>query len=465
MNLIYSADTAGLIKGTGKVRSEIVGVGQLVEQTKSKLGGLMAGVGAALGIGSMGAWVKQSMDAINSTRRMATELGTSTEAMSRLESVAKLSGISTEELSGGITKMERGLTEVAQTGGGKAAHVLEQFGLSAQELARQDPADTFKQLLGVLGQIQNPMERMKAAMDVFGRGSRPLLELVAKGKEGIEEMEASADKLGVSFSDIDAAKVQEASVAMSEIWETVAGVGRSIAIELAPWIHEAADKFIQWAKTGSGAANIVGQAMGWVTESVGYLADGLQLAQIGWEGFKLGALKALEGTIWGIKKLAEGIDWLYKKIGMEGTNYASMGAIDFLDTWKDTLHNMSDNKLSEIGALTGKKWAHETVAAFVNEVKIGSESRAMGAVRQAEKFRMPGTDDIEATGKASASKAMELGSSSAANTILHTFYGTAQKDTKVIAKNTGTMVDVLQKIAVQIAMDEGKSPLEVWDSF
>ena len=67
LNLIYSADTNALVRGTAKARSEVKGIGEVVESTKSHIGGLLAGVGAALGINSLKDWVLGSMEAINST--------------------------------------------------------------------------------------------------------------------------------------------------------------------------------------------------------------------------------------------------------------------------------------------------------------------------------------------------------------------------------------------------------------
>ena len=140
------------------------------------------------------------------------------------------------------------MTQVAQTGSGPAAHVLARFGLDAQELAKQDPSQTFIRLMGALEKVQNPMERMKDTMDLFGRGGGGLVNMAAQGSERLKELMADAEKTGVAFSNIDAAKVREANVAMNEIWESVAGVGNSLAIELAPWIHEVAGRFGDWAK-------------------------------------------------------------------------------------------------------------------------------------------------------------------------------------------------------------------------
>jgi hypothetical protein len=463
MNLIYSADTTGLTKGTGKARSEVKAVAGVVEEARSKMGGVLAGLGAALGVGSLGVWVKSSMDAINSTRVMAERLGTSSDALSRLSYAAKIADVDQETLNGSLQKMEKNLAEVALTGGGKAADALARFGLSAADLSAQDPAATFVQLVGALGQIENPVERMKAATDLFGKSAQGILNLAVQGADGLEQMMQEADDLGITISDLDAAKVDEADDAMTRIWETVAGVGRTLAVELSPWITEVATQFIDWAKSGVDAGSYVSQALDWVASGIGFIMDGVQFLQMGWYGLK-GVVEAIfSGWLYMIDLAIKGVNTLSHYL--TGTDIITT---NFAKEMADQLSKDAKGDFAKVGELWGKDWAHTTVRTLVDEVQIGAGSRAVRAVDQAVKFRGGRTDDEierQTKEKLSFGKAMELGSSDAANTILRTATGGGGKDIKAVADNTRRTADNTAELIATISAWTGMSDSEIVADF
>jgi len=462
LNLLYSADTTGLAAGTKAARAHVMSADEVAKESaenwkKFRLAVIGAGIGAAASLEEM---TRSGFAAINATRQMAARVGTSVDELSRLQSAAKLAGVDSETLGTAFFRMERSLSEVAETGAGKAAPLLERLGLDAKALTSQDPAETFKEMVGALGGIANPMERMKAAMDLFGRGSQPILQLVMKGREGIEQMEESADRLGVSFNDIDAAKVQEAAVSLQEIWEAVEGVGRSLAIELAPWIHEVAERFVDWAKSGVNAGSMVTQAVDWVGNAMSYLADVVQVAQTAFYGFRAVFLEGLSFIVSGIDKVINAFGYLYEKV-----TGSKLELTNFFKDWSDQLEGSAVKDLDRAGQIWGKEWGHATVRAFADEVKLGAESRAVHAAEQAAKFRMPG-EEIETRGKASTSvKAAELGSSEAANTILRTAFGGGRKDMAAVADHTKRTADGIAQLIDKVAAFTGMSELEVMEGF
>jgi hypothetical protein len=461
--LLCTADTSGLQKGAAKARTEVLSVAATVEQARSKMGGLLAGLGAALGVGSLTAWVKGSMDAINSTRVLGERLGTSSEALSRLGYAAKIADVDSETLAGSLSKMQRNLAEVAMTGEGKAGTVLEKFGLDAAELANQDPVATFHQLLGVLEQIPNPAERAKTAMDMFGKQSQGILNLALQGSEGLAQMEAEADRLGITFTDLDAAKVDEADDAMTKIWETVAATGRTLAVELAPWITEVATRFMGWVKDATQGSSYIAQGLDWITTGVGYAADGVQLLTVAWYGVK-GALEAvLSGWLYMIDKAIKGVTALLNLlpgVHIEATN--------FVGDMAKYMDGAAQADFAKAKMTWSKDWAHNAVRDLVDDVKTGANGRAVEAVKTAKKFRGTGGDDeIEMSGKKSAAiKAMTMGSAEAANTILATKFGAGQgKDLPAVAGNTKRTADGIEQMLGELSRLSGLDQAEIIDNF
>ena len=86
-------------------------------------------------------------------------------------------------------------------------------------------------------------------MDVFGKSGQGLLPLLSSGAAGLGAMQAEAAALGLSFSRLDAAKVEEANDAISRVKAVFVGLARSAVISLAPSLQSAAEGFKSFAVT------------------------------------------------------------------------------------------------------------------------------------------------------------------------------------------------------------------------
>src|SRR6516165_9904154 len=266
--------------------------------------GAVAGLAAAGGLALLG---KAGMERFEENRKLAMKLGESTEAVSKLGYAARMSGVDSEALSGNLTKMQVRLGQVALTGEGKAAKALQNFGLSADQLARGGAVEAFHTIAGMLDQIPNPAEKAAIAVDLFGKSGVEMLGFLGKGTDEIKALEQEASDLGIAMSDIDSEKVHDAHEAVKKLWEAFGALGNRIIVELSPFISELAEGLTQMAKNGVGGADLVSQGIGWMIEGFGTLADIVQASGAAWQAFKSAALMA-------VSKVLEGIGWLADKI-------------------------------------------------------------------------------------------------------------------------------------------------------
>ncbi len=84
----------------------------------------------------------------------------------------------------------------------------------------------------VLCSIHNPTERATAAIELFGKSGQSLLPLLMQGSEGIAAAQREAEKLGLSFSRIDAHQVEQANEAIVRLKAVFTGIGNQLAIQL-----------------------------------------------------------------------------------------------------------------------------------------------------------------------------------------------------------------------------------------
>jgi len=316
LNVRLIADIGGFAAGmtsaikpltgfVGSIASAATGVGALV----TAITGLAAGGASLAGLAEL---THKSMESIDVVAKLSDRLGISTEALTGLQHGASLAGIGAEELTGGLEKMLKSLGEAASAGG-PAADALERMGLSAKDLANESPDAAFKQIADGIANIQNPVERATAAVEIFGKSGQSLLPLLMSGAEGIAQAQQEADKLGLSFSRVDAHQVEEANDAITRLKSIFTGIGNQLAIQLAPIIEAVASKLVEWASAGDGIKGLLGGAIKFIAFTVAAVGDTLMsVADWAWGTFQkraeeacISALQALKGVFNWLAQLEE----------------------------------------------------------------------------------------------------------------------------------------------------------------
>lgn len=284
----------------------LAGFASSVAGTATKILGLASAGAALVAGGSLAYMTKQSMDAIDTNAKLADRLGLTTEGLVGLQYAGDLAGVSGEQMTGALEKMLKSLGGAADDSE-LASNAFTKLGLNAEALANTPADEAFSTIAQKISEIQNPAERATAAMGIFGKSGQALLPLMMSGAEGIKAAQEEAAKLGLTYSRVDAAKVEQANDAITRMTKIFEGVTNQLAIGLAPYIDAAASKFTELATTGGGIGPKVGGAVEWVAKAIATAADYLQLLPMGFYGFRAGALQAIAGVLGGIDSLGSGL--------------------------------------------------------------------------------------------------------------------------------------------------------------
>lgn len=388
----FSSGMQKAIKPLKEFGSQVMSLGGMVNPMVTAFAGLAGAAG-------VGALIKGQMDAIDSTAKLSDRLGISTEALTGLEHAAGLSGVSTETLTGGLEKMLNTLNDAA-TNGGAAAATFSRMGLDATKLANQSPDEAFKAIADGLVGIQNPAARASAAMDIFGKAGQSLLPLMLSGSEGIKQAQEEAAKLGLTFSRVNAAKVEMANDAMSKMGDVTTGIGRTLAIQLAPYITAAADAFVSLATSGDGMGAKVVLVFKTVLSAVATFADYFSILQAGFY-----ALRGVQQACWSVSlvalgKVIEGVEWLSNKLFGTKTNFGQLVTVMGEDIATDmkTSFEQSGQALSDFADGKNARAVEQFFTNLENNAERAAQKIANGAPK-------PGTFvppvDVEALKKVS----------------------------------------------------------------
>jgi len=261
-----SSVTRGLKRLETASRGVVASVGRLARGFAA-----LAGVGSIAGVTYL---VKQQMSAADAVGKLSDRLEISTEALSAWGHAAELTGTSVEALHKGLETFTRRIGE-AQMGLGEARHGLEAIGVTADELVAQGPEQAFVTVAEAISGIEDASKRAQVAYTFFGRQGVGLMNLLMQGADGIEAMRKEAEKLGITFSRLDAAQIEAANDAITRAKAAMGGLARQVAIDVAPYIEAFADQFAEATAEGQNFGDTIITTMEAVACAVDTVRQGI----------------------------------------------------------------------------------------------------------------------------------------------------------------------------------------------
>jgi len=230
-------NTAAFEAGTNRARRSMNVMTSEINASAARLKNLAtAAAGVFVGVRVLG-FAKAQMQAIDKTAKLSDALGVGTEQLVGFERSAQLAGVSSETMNRSLQYLAKNLG-TAVTSGGSAAATIQRLGLNAKDLATAGIGESFLTIADAISLLPTPAERATAAMELFGRGGADLLPMLAEGRAGLELVAAAVLKTGEAFSRVDAAKVEAAYDAITNMSGALAGLLTNVLIDICPMIVE-----------------------------------------------------------------------------------------------------------------------------------------------------------------------------------------------------------------------------------
>jgi hypothetical protein len=266
-----------------------------------------AAVGAAVGLGAI---VHSTTESDAELVRWSARLGVTVSELSKLEAAA-MGFAEGEDVREGLQTLRENLSELTNEGTGPALESLRDLGLAADDLAGKGAAEQLAILGDAINHVGNE-KGIKAALELLGGEGGKLLPFLRQGSEGMAELAAEAEALGLVVSDgaaagsaelarelgqvLAMAKALAADVArglMPEIRKVVAAAkdwarenGAIVKARLREWISEMIPKAVAFAET---LGSIVSAGASLV-ESLGGMESALMIAAAGFAALQVAAL-------------------------------------------------------------------------------------------------------------------------------------------------------------------------------
>ncbi len=195
------------VQDTGKQANDAAGKFE-------KLGGILKGVGAAMGtafvvVGAAAVGAAKSLTDMtvgaskyaDNILTMSSVTGMSTDRLQAYSYAAELVDTSLETLTGSMARNVRSMSS-AQSGTGKMAEAYKVLGISVTDANGnlRDAETVYWEAIDALGNVSNETERDALAMQLFGKSAQELNPLIAQGSAGIAQLTDEAKRMGAVLS-------------------------------------------------------------------------------------------------------------------------------------------------------------------------------------------------------------------------------------------------------------------------
>lgn len=202
--------------------------------TFGKALGAAGGAWAATG-GAVIAFTRAVAEQIGKFDDLAKRTGIARTALMELDFAAGQSGLTIENVTTSVQFLQRGMDD-AQFGIGQAARGFERLGISTTDASGKMKSSqaVMYEVADALQGIEDPAQKTKIAMDLFGRSGAQMVQMMEGGSEGMRRMAQDAHFLGVALSDQAVANADAFGDEMHRVGSAIKGASYAIAGEWMP---------------------------------------------------------------------------------------------------------------------------------------------------------------------------------------------------------------------------------------
>lgn len=241
-----------------KVLSTIAIGRALIDSAKALAGALSSAASAAKAL------FDDSRNAIDAIGKLSSQTGVAVETIQSYERAAGLSGVSIEEMTKALQKMQVNLGKIDEEA---KTDPFRDLGLSAERLRESGAQESFEAIADAIAGLATDAEKAAAANEIFGRSGVVLLPLLNQGAEALARQREEAEQLGI-LSEAEVRSVEAMNDAFSDVGTAIQSIINQVTADLAPVIKEIADEVLKMLK-GIGTENIAAT----ITEALFTFAD------------------------------------------------------------------------------------------------------------------------------------------------------------------------------------------------
>lgn len=206
---------------------------------------------AAAGAAGLLAITRQAIEFADAIGKTADRLGVSVEGLQELRFAAGRSGVEVATLETAIDKLSIKIGQAA-AGNKLIAETFDQLGISIRNTdgSIRSTEDVLRDLADALSRMESPAERSAIAMRLLEEGGVKVINVLRNGSRGMDEMAATARRLGLVLSEDVVRRAEQAADQLGDMTQVLKVGAANIALEFMPVMMQLAQIFTDPAFIG-----------------------------------------------------------------------------------------------------------------------------------------------------------------------------------------------------------------------
>lgn len=233
LTAFLNADTAAFESGMKRAASAMLSFGNV---TKAVVQGEVISKAFDKATEALKSLTIGQMEAIGVNAKMAQSLGIGTQSLSAMSLLARESGTNMDALGMAMGRMQKTIYN-ASIGNQAAADALKNIGINVKDIIGLSPDKQFEKIAAALSKVENPTLRNGAAMAIFSRNARQIVNIFDDYTKRLADAKAFQDKFNIAVNEIDSQKVVQANEAFARAKDALGGIANTVVVEVAPAIE------------------------------------------------------------------------------------------------------------------------------------------------------------------------------------------------------------------------------------
>jgi hypothetical protein len=188
---------------------------------------------------------------IDKVGKEAQKAGLGVEAFSGLMLSAELADVSMQTLTTSLGKLSKNMVDT-KNGTGEAQKTFDALGISVTNTdgSLKSSSQVLTEIAGKFEGSADGAAKTATAMALLGKSGRELIPLLNDGAHGLEEMQKTAEKMGLVIDSNTSNAVQKFNDNLKILGKTKEGIANLVIAEVIPALLRLSDQFTANAKSG-----------------------------------------------------------------------------------------------------------------------------------------------------------------------------------------------------------------------
>lgn len=290
-------------------------------------------VGLTAIAGSLTILSKKTLDLADRIGKLSQSTGLTTETLSRLRYQSELTGSNFEEITKGVTRLQRSMYD-AEQGLRTQSDAFDALGVSVTDSdgKLRDTEEVMLDVADRFEQMENGAQKAALAQVLFGRAGAKMIPFLNSGRDGLKAMADEADQLGITMDGRLTAAAEATNDNLTRLRTAMEGVFLRVMEKALPKLLEITKRMVEWSKAGGNVEKMmqsVNAAMKVATTVWTVLSTSLEVV-----GKKLGAIAAQASLVF--EGDFKGAGRVWKESNLDAIDGVAEGIEELQNIWDDT---------------------------------------------------------------------------------------------------------------------------------